>query len=61
MGNHYEFIPFGLGRRMCPGMLFGLANVGLPIVQLLYHFDLEIPYGTNPEDLDIIRNDEEFL
>ena len=52
-GTHLEYIPFGAGKRMCPGVAFGLANIELPLVQLLYHFDWELPGRTRPEDLDM--------
>ncbi|KAM3397261.1 premnaspirodiene oxygenase-like [Capsicum galapagoense] len=52
-GNHFQFIPFGAGSRMCPGMHFGLANVVYPSAQLLYHFDWQLPYGLQPKDLDM--------
>ncbi|XP_059290448.1 premnaspirodiene oxygenase-like [Lycium ferocissimum] len=56
-GNHFEFVPFGAGRRICPGLLFGLVNVGHPLAQLLYHFDWKTPYGVNPDNLDMTETD----
>ncbi|CAH9123542.1 unnamed protein product [Cuscuta epithymum] len=52
-GNHYELLPFGAGRRVCPGVRFGLANVTHSLAALLYHFDWELPPGVTTENFDM--------
>ncbi|KAL4309893.1 hypothetical protein GQ457_01G002350 [Hibiscus cannabinus] len=52
-GQHFKLIPFGAGRRTCPGMRMGVATVELALANLLYKFDWEMPTGMNEDDLDL--------
>ncbi|KAK9152010.1 hypothetical protein Syun_010319 [Stephania yunnanensis] len=52
-GQHFEFLPFGGGRRICPGMTMGVLSVELALANLLYCFDWKLPNGMNVEDIDM--------
>ncbi|KAM7481578.1 hypothetical protein LguiB_006161 [Lonicera macranthoides] len=52
-GIHFELIPFGAGRRGCPGALFALVVIELALANLLYSFDIALPDGQRAKDLDM--------
>ncbi|KAG6493689.1 cytochrome P450 71A1-like [Zingiber officinale] len=57
MGQHFQLLPFGAGRRSCPGITFAVATARLALANLLCHFDWELPNGKRGEELDM---DEEY-
>ncbi|PON59365.1 Cytochrome P450, E-class, group I [Trema orientale] len=42
-GQHFEFIPFGSGRRSCPGMPFALQVTHFTLARLLQGFEWSTP------------------
>jgi cytochrome P450 len=54
-GQDFELIPFGAGRRICPGIFMGVALLELILANLLYSFDWELPQGLVKEDIDTER------
>ncbi|XP_055813952.1 5-OH-xanthotoxin synthase-like [Solanum dulcamara] len=51
-GQDFELIPFGAGRRGCPGIALGVASMELALSNLLYAFDWELPCGMKKEDIN---------
>lgn len=52
-GNDFEYLPFGSGRRMCPGMPMAIKQVPLVVASLLHFFEWSLPKGENPKDLSM--------
>lgn len=52
-GRNFELIPFGAGRRSCPGMGFSQQILHIVLATLLHNFDLSIP---NDERVDMTEN-----
>jgi cytochrome P450 len=52
IGQDFELIPFGAGRRICPGMSMAVASLDLILANLLYSFDWKLPHGLVKEDID---------
>ncbi|PNX76075.1 cytochrome p450 [Trifolium pratense] len=52
-GQHFELLPFGSGRRICPGISFGLHMIHLTLANFLHSF--EISNGSS-EPVDMTEN-----
>ncbi|PON56114.1 Cytochrome P450, E-class, group I [Parasponia andersonii] len=52
-GHHFEFIPFGSGRRMCPAVPLASRVLPLALGSLLLSFDWVLADGMKPDDMDM--------
>lgn len=49
LGNHFELIPFGAGRRICAGKLAGMVFVQYFLGTLVHAFEWRLPEGEKGE------------
>ncbi|KAF2292998.1 hypothetical protein GH714_034736 [Hevea brasiliensis] len=54
-GSHFELVPFGAGRRICPGLAMATTAVKYILANLLYGWDYEMPEGQKFEDFPLIE------
>ncbi|KAB1213133.1 Cytochrome P450 71B34 [Morella rubra] len=52
-GQYFDMLPFGAGRRSCPGMHLGTKTVELALSNLLCCFDWKLPHGMKEEDINM--------
>ncbi|KAL1331349.1 hypothetical protein AAHE18_12G178300 [Arachis hypogaea] len=52
-GHDFELIPFGAGRRICPGLPLGYRSVHIALATLLNGYDWKLANGQKSKDLDM--------
>jgi trans-cinnamate 4-monooxygenase len=50
-GNDFRYLPFGVGRRSCPGIILALPILGITIGRLVQNFELLPPPGQKKIDM----------
>lgn len=46
----FRYLPFGMGRRSCPGIILALPILGLVIAKLVSNFEMQAPPGVGKVD-----------
>lgn len=49
-GNDFRYLPFGVGRRSCPGIILALPILGITIGRLVQNFEMLPPPGQSKLD-----------
>ncbi|KAL0366230.1 UNVERIFIED_CONTAM: cytochrome [Sesamum radiatum] len=52
-GQNFELIPFGSGRRICPGMPLAYRVVHVMVASLIHNFDWKLEGGILREEMDM--------
>ena len=49
-GNEFKYIPFGVGRRSCPGIVLAIPIFGITLGTLVKNFEMLAPPGEDKID-----------
>nr|AJD87465.1 cytochrome P450 CYP76AD9 [Opuntia ficus-indica] len=52
-GRDFELLPFGAGRRICPGLTLASRMLNLMLATLVHNFNWKLEDGMIPKDLDM--------
>ncbi|KAK7343785.1 hypothetical protein VNO77_12817 [Canavalia gladiata] len=52
-GRDFEYLPFGSGRRICPGLPLANRMITLMLAAFVHSFEWELPQGVTPQTLDM--------
>lgn len=52
-GQNFELLPFGSGKRMCPGYSLGLKMISSSLANILHGFKWKLEDSMKPEDLSM--------
>ena len=52
-GHGFELVPFGGGRRICPGISFASIIIELVLANLMYKFNWTLSDGVQCDTLDM--------